>query len=460
MVKLGARFLGRPLSSGTKVFNLTQPEVFSNIGSGNAITKGFDSNISVYSVVSKDAKKFGSIPVYLYDATKKEEKAVVNRVLFECKALTVIKSPSKSSAALTILINRPNKQESQDAFLTRVRAYYKVCGESFIWLNRGDIEDYRLPDGSFDDMAIDRLPVLEMQVLPANLITIIPDPLDAWGVLGYILEVGERLVIRKNDIIHWKNTNLNFDASSRDHMRGMTPMRPGSKTLSESDALSFYSMRSAQNDGSKAIIFEKSMKSITPTQMTQIKSVVDAKVNNLELAGQVATLQGDWGVIDLSMSSKDMETIEKKKMSWQEIAFLFDVPNEFFDTQTTFANKEQALLAWVTNEIIPACKQLNGEFNRVLLKAFSLEGIAVIASDWSDLPEIQKGMVEAAKMMQDIWCVSPDDVREMLGYEPLGGQFSEPWVPSGRVPLSMANQDDGMSGTALAMEKNRVANGY
>lgn len=456
-VQLANVFRGRPLSSGTRVFNITTPEVYAPIDSESAIRKGFNDNISVYSIVMKDAKKFGSIPMYVYDASKKEEKAIkapiplVARLYRELKALSVYKPPDSRLGKLTSpanqlseLLKRPNKNESQDVFLTRLRAYYKICGECFIWLNRGDIEGYRNEDGLFDDEAIDILPVLEMVVLPSQLMTIIPNPDDLWGVLGYILEIGEKLVIRKNDVIHWKNINLDFDAATREHLRGMTPLKPGAKTLEESNSLAKASMRSSQNDGAKAVMYQKIPGQLTPSQQTDIKRVVDTKINNTDVTGSVATIAGDWGLLDLSMSAKDQMQIEKKKMSWQELCFLFDVPVEFFDPETTFANKEQALLGWVTNDIIPACKQFNGELNRALLKAFKLDGHVIIASDYSELQEIQKGMVEAAKTMQEIWSLSPDDVRDILGFEPLGGDFAEPWVPGGRTPLSKANMDDGM----------------
>lgn len=457
LVKMGMWInKGKPFVLGSRVFSLSTPEVFSPINSATAIDKGFNASTAVYSIVMKDAKKFGSIPLYVYDAKKKEEKAV--HPLMEVKALNKITEAKGSTALLTQLINRPNKYQSQDAFLTMLRAYFKICGEGMIWLNRGDIEGYRLPDGSFDDMAIDRLPVLEMHVLPVNLITVIPDPEDVWGVLGYILEAGERLTMRASDVIHWKSVNLDFDASSRSHLRGMTPLTPGAKTLEEGNSLAKGSMRMSQNDGAKAVIYNETMDKMTPTQSSDVKRVVDAKINNTEVSGQVALLQGKWGLLNLAMSSKDMEMIEKKKMSWQELCFLFDVPNEFFDTQTTFANKEQALLAWVTNEIVPACKQLSGELNRVLLKAFKLEGVALISADWSELPEIQKSMAESAKTLQDIWSITPDDVRSFLGHEPLGGKFGEPWVPSGRVPMSEMN--DGSEEIEAELIKKRKDAGY
>src|SRR5690349_14779135 len=230
LMRLGSYLKGgKTLSSGSRVFSFSTPEVYGYIDSQNVIHDGFDHNVAVYSIVTRDAKKFGSIPRYLYRADKKEEKAEV-----------------VTGNDLYTLLNRPNKTQSQDAFLALVRAYYKVSGEAFIWLNRGDIEDYRNEDGSFDDMAIDKLPVLEMLVLPSNLITIIPDPTDLWGVLGYWLEVGERVIIRKGDVIHWKTINLDFDAASRTHLRGMPPLRPGAKTLEESNTMARASLRQAQ----------------------------------------------------------------------------------------------------------------------------------------------------------------------------------------------------------------------
>lgn len=459
LIKLGRSFLGQPLSSGGRVFSVSTPEVYAKIGVQTAIDKGFEDNTAVYSIVMKDAKKFASIPRYLYDAGRKEEKGFV-KVLRKLSKLmgfvSEVKAFNKFSdkTALIELLKRPNKNQSQDAFMTLVRAYYKICGESFIWLNRGDIEDYRNADGSFDDEAINKLPILEMQVLPANYITIIPDPTDLWGCLGYIMEIGERVAIRKDDVIHWKMPSLEFDAAARNHMRGMPPLQPGSKTLEENNSMAKASMRQAQNDGAKAVIYEKSMAAMTPGQQSQLKSVIDRKINNNDVAGAVATLQGDWGMLDLSMSAKDMELLAAKAFTWQELCFLFGVPYEFFDGKTNYANKEMAQVGWITNDVGPDCKQFDEELNRMLLPAFGLQKKAFIGSDISELPEVRKAMVEAAKVLLDIWCISPDEVREFLDMEALGGDFAEPWVPRGRTPLSKSNIDDG--GDALL---NDIQNG-
>jgi hypothetical protein len=460
------RSAGKLLSAGTNVFTVTTPEVYAPIDSKNAIDEGFNASTPVYSIVMKDAKKFGSIPIYLYSANKREEKSgrvskllksaaipEVLRLLHETKAMSKLSDGGKAQA-LTNLLNRPNKYQGQDLFFTTVRAYYKNCGEAMIWLNRGDLEPYRLPDGTLDDKAIDRLPVIEMYVLPSNLLTAIPDPTNLWGILGWVLEVGQRVYIRAGDVIHWKNVNLEFDASTRAHLRGMSPLKPGAKTTAEGNSLSKYSMRSAQNDGAKAVLFNESMNAMTSTQQADVKRVVDAKINNNDVAGTVATLQGKWGVANLAQSSKDLEVLDKKKFNWQEMCFLLDVPVEFFDPAVIQANKKQAQLGWITNDIIPACKQFNGELNRVLLKAFGLDGTGLIASDYSELPEIQEAAILAAKTLQEIWSIEPDAIRELLGFEPLGELFAEPWIPTGgRTPISHMQSPEDEIATELEMQR-------
>lgn len=428
---------GPVMSAGVSVVGVSTTEVYANIDSRNAIPNGFNDNTAVYSIVMKDADKFGSIPRYVYDAAKKEEKAKKFRRLTNLEHKASAGDYFTDVPDLTNLLNRPNKYQGQDMFLTMARCYYKVCGEAFIWLNRGDLEPYRLADGSFDDMAIDRLPVLEMYVLPSDYITVVPDPTNLWGILGYVLEVGQRQSIRANDVIHWKMPNLTFDASSRTHLRGMAPLQPGSKTLEENNSVARASMRQAQSTGAKGVLTNEMTVSQTPVQEAEVKRVFDRKINNNDVAGSVAGLQGKWTYHDIGKTSVEMELMAAKEMSWKEMCFLQKVPYEFFDSHTPFAEKQLTLFGWLTNDMIPACKQLDGEFNRVLLKAFSLEGKALICTDASDLPEMITAMVEAATKMLALWCVTPNEVREFLGYEPYPDErFDQPWVVTGRVPLS------------------------
>lgn len=429
------------------IFSLSVQEVYDNLDTKAAIEKGFNGNVQVYTIVRKAAHKFGSIPRYVYSNEKKEIKSK-RHVLQEIKAYDRLSSTRKGiGPTIEQLIARPNPYMSQDLFYAMVYAYYKVCGNAYIWCNRGDITDYTLSDGTMDDAAIDKLPILEMYVLPAHMVTIVGEEDNPFGISGYILETTNRPFMRKNDVIHWRDINLNWSDDSRSHLQGMTPLGPGSKTLEESNSLSKAAMRMAQNEGSKAVIFDKSMKAMSPAQQTDLKKVIDAKVNNNEVAGSVAAIQGDWGMLDLAMSSRDMEMIEKKKMSWHEIALLLDMPPELVVTDAKYDNAGNAMLQWVYN-LIPALKQLDEEMNMILMPAFGLKDKAFIASDVTELPEVRKQMMEEAKVMQEIWSIPPNDILDHLGFERNPDKrFDEPWVVSGRTPLSESSVIEDMQAT-------------
>lgn len=399
-------------------------EVYNEINSNKAVEKGFLSNTAVHSIVMRDAVKFGSIPRYVYDKSKATEKAFIESNILENK--------------LSALLNRPNESQGQDAFFTEVRAWFKTCGEAFIWLNRGSLTD------DMDDEAASTKPVLEMYVLPANHMIVIPDPENLFGAIGYKLDNGGRgIPFRKSDVIHWKTPSMRFDAVSRNHLRGFSALSAGYKSLQQNEDATNALVRMYQNDGAKGILSNETMDKMTPIQESQMKTVINAKINNNDQKGAVAALQGKWKYDSLGGSSIDMQLLEGKNMSWQELCFLLETPYELFDGKTAFNNKQEAKKAWVSDTIIPACKQLDGELNRPLLKAFGLEGKGFIGSDFSELPEMQDDLQKMVTALSAAWWVTPNQKLAMMNEEGRPEpEFNEPWIPTGITPLSQIGGDE------------------
>lgn len=396
------------------------PEVYAEVNAQRAINRGYMGNSDVFSIVSKSAKKFASIPRYVYNLDGEKE--------------------TVKGQELAHLLNRPNAYFGQDSFLHSLSSYYIITGESFIWLNRGDTIDAN--GQPKPDEVVDRMPVLEMFVLPSEHMLLKPDPNNLWAVEYYLLEVGgQKIRFNKNDIIHWKTVNMNFDPFTRSHMRGLSPLTPGYKTLQQNEDAVNATVRMYQNDGAKGIIFNPEMNEMTPEQQTQLRNVIDARINNNTVKGAIATLQGDWKHINLGISAVDMQLLEGKMQSMKELCALFDIPYELFQSDTTFANKEMALKGWVSNTIIPLSRQLDDELNRVLLKAFALEGMCYIACDYSGLPEMQKDLGTMVTTLVPAWWITPNEKREMMNEEAIPNPlFDEPWIPTGLTPLSQLDE--------------------
>jgi hypothetical protein len=157
---------------------------------------------------------------------------------------------------------------------------------------------------------------------------------------------------------------------------------------------------------------------------------------------------GELDYLDLAKSSIDQDLLKGKADSWKEICAIMSVPYEFYNTETTFSNKEQAQKGWVTNKIIPGCKEFDDELDRKLLRSFRLEDIATIGSDPSELPELQDDIAKMVKGLAGAWWMTPNEKRDMMKQERISDPlFDEPWIPSGLTPLSQS-QGDGFDALA------------
>lgn len=422
-----------------------QREVYPNMDAETAIRSGYLDNDAIFAIINKDVQKFRSIPRYVKDLSTSTKKSAIN--LFPYIVKEAPKETRGKIRDLQRLLDRPNAYQGQSMFYGYVRTSYKLLGEAMVWLNRGPgIYEVDMKTFKPDDIA-DKLPVLEMTPLPPQNVIVVSDG-TPYGVKEYRFVVnGKTTVLRKNDVIHWKTVNPEFDQAGFTHLRGVNPLQPNRKTKTEYDEIQNSNVRMVKNDGSKGAIFRKSTADMNDRQAAQTKREIDTKINTNDAKGMVATLQGEWGYLNLGASSIDMNLLEARKQVMQMLTFAFDVPFEFWNTETTFANKQMAMLHFITNNIIPSCKELDDEFNSKLLTAFNLvdasgNPTAVIYSDATQLPEIQEAIRQMAATFKDLWMIAPNDILESLGYDRVDNPlFNEPWVPDGRTPLSQFQSD-------------------
>jgi hypothetical protein len=427
--------------NGTAASWIGTREVIPDYDQTKAIDEGFNASTWIYAIIAKNAKKFASIPRYLYDEKKlMQEKALNVNKLFE--------------SDLNELLQQPNKDQGMSEFLCRAYAYYLACGEAFIWLNRGDRSVMVDENGNLttrSDDALDKLPVLEMFVLPTQFVKVYSDPENVFGSTGYCLEIaGFQLKLRKNDIIHWKDLNLKFDPTTGEHLRGMTRLKPASATVTENKEIVKGAVRRQATDGARGALWTKnSTDEITPAQESQIRSVVNAKLNNNDVRGAVAVLTGlEWDYIDLAANSEYLNDVKIRVKNEQELCALFDTPHLLFvPTDATLANLENAKKNWVNDSIIPASKELDGLLNKRLLVAFQLQGKARIISDFTELPEMQQDMSKIVTALSSAWWLTPNQKLIAQGYEArTEPEFNEPWITGGARPLSKVIEgfeDDG-----------------
>jgi phage portal protein BeeE len=444
---------------------LGKREVISEFDQSKAIDEGFNASTWIYAIIAKNARKFASVPRYLYD-----EKALMQEKGAKFKLRTKsLNTAQLFESDLNTLLNRPNEYQGRAQFLALLYAFYLATGEAFIWLNRGNVKQrYDKNTGQLvdrNDKEMDAMPVLEMYVLPSNYVKVYSDSENVFGITGYCLEVaGVKLEIRKGDIIHWRDLNLKFDPTSGIHLRGMTRLTPGNKTVQENKDIVKSSVRMYQNDGAKGILFapEVGVDSLTTQQEADIRTVVNAKINENDIKGAVALLMGyKWEYIDLAINAVDLSLIEGRTKNQQELCALYDTPHLLFiPTEATLANLENAKRNWVNDVIIPGSKELDDLFNLRLLPAFDLVGKAKIISDFTELPELQEDMNKLVETLLKAYWVTPNQKLIAQGYEAYGDPlFDEPWIPSGYQPLSQvaeSMQGDGYEEQLAELKKRGI----
>lgn len=422
-----AKYIGGFRTSITKFFGIGgAPEVYAEIESQKAVQQGFNANTAVYSIVKKYAKKAASIEHYLENKVDKAE---------------------LENHPLIILLERPNEKQSHFAFFKQVFAFYKVCGEAFIWLNRGDVtqmvdESGQLVDRS--DKEYQAMEIMEMWSIPPTEIAVIPEDNDPFKVKGYQLTNDPRIKFDKRDIIHWMDINLEWDEMSRPQLRGMSPLKPGYKTLTADNSFIDSMVRMAQNDGSKAIAYNKTLAPLQPEQKDQLEAVFSDKINNKDRKNSVAALQGDWGLLDLGMTSVDMDTLNARSFIYKEMCFLLGVPFAFFDSQVTWDNARARAIEWIFGEIKPDVAELNGELQRMLFPAFKLtDQQAKLCGDFDDLPELQEDREKMVNWLNKA-PLTGEERREALGYDE-SGEESMKVITSSELMYSMDKAEEDLT---------------
>lgn len=376
----------------------------------------FTENAVFFSIVDKEAKKFAHIPRSVY---KSEVKAKRASRRYQTKAL----DENIADGDLMQLLLAPNTYEGQDAFFYKVAVSYISTGEAFIWKNRG------VP-GSV-------LKPIELYVLPPWCVTIVSDG-SLFGVKEYKLTVaGTDTTIPKTDILHWKNPALALDQQGS-QLRAFNPLQPSKKVLSQSDSIVDASVSMYQKGGARGVLFNKDLADIDEQQKEAIKSVIDRKVNNTDVKGAVAALQGEWGYLNIGSSSVDMELLKAEEAVIKKICFLLGYPYEMYSGDATHANREQSMEYLLTQTIAPMVASFDAELNRSLLPDFKEKGF--VQSDMSELPEMQQMRLKTAIAVNQMDYISPNEKRELGGWEARPEpEMDEIWVKTGSVPMSEAS---------------------
>ena len=412
-----------------------QPSSFFSAIGGVAIygrkNLSYEENDTVYTVVRKIAQRAANVPLYVYKSTDKAKRYKslpldkIQRTKFlKVKAQDEIDESSK----LAQLLSRPNQIMGQDAFLEAVFSFRVFRGEAFIWMNRGGVEMGE--------------PV-ELFVLPVDSVAVVPMANDPFSVAGYILDInGRQIALPKEDVLHWKSFNPIGFTTTGEHLRGFDPMKPLKRRLQQDEDAMDAAVAMFQNGGARGVVYNETFDELSPEAQSQLKGVVDAKLNNKAVKSAVATLQGKWGYFDLGQSSVDMDLLRSQQLTLERIALALGIDPDVLIPGQSFSNKEWAAKKLITDTVMPLCNSLRDEINRALVTQF--KGVrGVVDWDFSMLPELQEDyskMIPVYASLFDRGAINATELRELLGFEPTTEPLHNTYMIGGNyAPLTDLN---------------------
>lgn len=410
-------------------------------------TEAYEANADVYAIVSFLARKSASIPWYVY--TKKPG-AKARMALQRYKSLTKgLSNPGAMEQALiarkaaydenmvvddsatALLLKSPNAYQGQDQFFEQLFGMRFLTGEGIVWGNDGNIEA-----GEFS----------ELFVMPTQYMDIIADPLDLFGLSGWVLQAGNgNMALAKEDVLQWKSWNPQFDSSTRIHLRGVSPIKAAWNNYLMGAEAQKASAKLMANGGAKGALVPKPVGNQIPLvdekTAAQMQMALADRVNNNNRYGQVAMLQTPWEFLNFGLTSSEMALIDTMRFSLEQWCRVFGMPVVLFSAENMADNNYQnALRDLVTNTIVPMCAQLRDEMNKWLLPRMG-DTDMFIDFDIQALPELQRDIEKMVNGLSAADWLTMDEKRVAMNYEPKGGAYATTYIPQGLIPIEQANMD-------------------
>jgi len=358
-------------------------------------TKGLSLyEVSIYanSAINKRADKVGESEFKLY----KGEKVIEND--------------------WTELIRRPNEYHTGTQFWKLYQKYKDLFGEAYI---------YKEP---VDTIFNKNKPPKSLQLLRPDLVEKLYNS-DETEILGYKYSPtsGKSITYQPDEIIY------SFNPDPRYPLRGESLLRSGLRALEVEIQANEYQAKSIKSGGSIDTVI-KVKDAASPEQIQEMRegyrkmrdeSWSNGTPNEPLFAG------GDMDVLRLSLSPSELNYIESKKMTLDDVSILTNTPRDILGltSGSTYANADAAIRIFLKETIKPLVDELADLLNWHLIPdEFELEAI-------DPTPENKEQKRLDLETADKVHALTTNEKREELGLDPVPNG-DDIYIPINLVPLN------------------------
>jgi len=328
---------------------------------------------------------------------------------------------------LSVLMDQPNSYQGELAFWEQT---------ALMLLMSGNVMTIKLYD------AVDTSRVAALQTVRSDYLTPVPgDPRKGqpfllgydWSGAAYGCGLPR---MRPQDVIHVKLP----DPSTP--YWGMSPMRAGAAVVATDKAASEWNMSAMDNRVAPSGILSvvgPGKEPLTDAQWNQVRQQLWDQHQRAAHAREPFVVGADMNWTSLGMSAEDLDFINGRRMSREEICALFHVPPPVVGIQdsATYNNVSEAWLRFYLDTIFPAADRFADAFTVSLARTFGAD--LAIGYERVGVQALSKILIDYADTFVKLFnCgLPPTVISGALGIDlPRYAGDAIGWLPGGLLPVA------------------------
>jgi HK97 family phage portal protein len=309
------------------------------------------------------------------------------------------------------LLQRPNPMEGKRQFMTAVLSHLILTGNAYIYQASGGGKPRFLYT-----LRPDRIKVLPGQA---------PEL-----VRGYRYTVdGRDRDFDLKEVLHIKLFN------PLDDFYGMGPIEAAAKGIDIWNLSATWNAAIAKNDMRPAGAFTTEG-TLTLQQLQLLKDQITENYQGSANAGAPLLLHGGLKYEAYALSPKELDWTNSNRENARSICAVMGVPSQLLgDTEaSTYSNYKEARAALYTDTILPLMNYITDALDNWLMPMFG--GGATLAVDVDAIDALQENRGEKFAYINASDCLTINEKREALGYEPIGAEGDVVMVSFARIPIT------------------------
>jgi len=372
---------------------------------GNNITKPYSQHWAVYLAISKIATNIARVPFVIYQG----EKQIENHPILD-------------------LLSQPNPQLSRFQLWEATAVFLNLKGEAFWFLGKS------------------RGQAAGTTTMPAMIWVFHPDRFrpavnNDGNIIGWVYK--GKIPLKLEEVIHFKFFN------PYDDIRGLAPLESARITMeTDYDAL-LYNRNFFKNSAEPSGIL-RTENSVTDDQFKRLLAMWEGRHKGQGRAHKVALLEGGLEYQKIGVSQRDMEFLEQRKFSLEEILGVYGVPKSIALTQDLrYATAMVQRKAFWIDTLLPQMKLITEKLQSEFFSRFApgLTGIF----DTDGIEELRDDLKTKTEVAEKLWKLgfTGNEINQRLdlGFE------EQPWRDTWWAPINLLPvQDAGPQPKALSVE--------